>query len=318
MSNLTTSSRLKYLRELMPLVNIEVLRELAELILHPITVIVTTCSTSKDGERKRNQCRLLYQAPFFILKFAHASSDKINDISTKESFKYPNRLAGNLLKIRQHVEDTHFIEDGFLVISDDDPGSSYNNGEYQPQFPRSIFPDIVNISSSGAKRISVTPEQLSLIWHIVFYLGRKNNCAYVGLNGSAQTLSTIPGYETTGAQPNRSFGTYGFRPIQTGVAITGAAGVVQPLRKNAPKFISEIKQEWAAISAMAISEGFNTLMFMPVQATFAVKPPKDAAEDINTLAKIFKNIVRSGNSAGGDKEKTGCIIKFLTAKHLEV
>src|ERR1019366_4670446 len=119
MDNHTTLIRFKWLRQLMPLAKVETLRIWSQLPLTPITVVVTTCSKSADGARKRAQCRKIYAAPFFVLRFARAASDTLADVSGKESFSYPSRLAGDLFAIRRHIEATFFISGGFLVISDD-------------------------------------------------------------------------------------------------------------------------------------------------------------------------------------------------------
>jgi hypothetical protein len=262
----------------------------------------------------------MYATPFFKLVFVYASNDTVSDVSEAETLRYPSNLAGDLFKIRKHLEEVCFIPRGFLIISDDDPGSSFGGGEYKPNLPRAVIPDLVSISKCGAKRNKVSAEQLALLWHIVFYLGDKNGVAYAGLNGSEQQIAAEPGYETTGGCPNRSHGSHGFHPVKIGVAITGAVGVLQPMRKLVPKELRKMKQEHATACAVAISEGPGTLMLMPVYATFAVKPPRDPQADITTLARLYPEIVGPGNTHGGlsNDEKKGCIIHFLTAKRLVI
>jgi hypothetical protein len=299
-----------WLRKLMPFAKRESLQSWAQLPLNPITVVVTTHSKAEDGERKRAKCRDIYAAPFFNLKFAHAATDYIPGIDEKEAFAYPKRFAGSLFKIRRHIEETFFLDGGFLVISDDDPGTT-RNSKYTPQGPRGIYPFTHNITKSGAHISKISSEQLAVLWHGAFHFGRKNGSAYVGLNASTQQLMALPGYATTGACPNLSFGTYGFRPIRTNVVITQAAGVLRPFRAEIPTELYGVQQEWATVSVKAIFEGPGTLMVMPVQTTFAVKPPRDANADLEAIRKTFPGIVNEGKTtAGGTTNKTGCIVRL--------
>lgn len=304
------STARNWLRKLMPFVKAESLRSWAQIPLAPITVVVTTHSKAEDGGRKLAKCREIYAAPFFDLKFAHAEDDRIPGINKKESFAYPKRLVGNLFKIRRYIEETFFIDDGFLIISDDDPGTT-RNGKYTPQGPRGIYPFTHNVTKSGAHISKISPEQFAILWHGAFYFGRKNGSAYVGLNASTQQLTALPGYATTGACPNLSFGTYGFRPIRTNVVITQAAGVLCPFRAEIPAALYSVQQEWATVSVKAIFEGPGTLMVMPVQNNFSVKPPRDANGDLEAIRKTFPGIIYDGKTcAGGTINKTGCIVRL--------
>lgn len=301
--------RKEFFKQSMPLNDIDLFSKIR---LRKLKIIVTT--TSKSGIIQIQQCRKQFEYKRFILRFAVPENDKPHFISDKECIFYPKEIAGNIYKIRKWLEETQLIP---FILSDDDPGSNFQNKGYVPKYFRTIIPDITN--KCGAKRLKTTSKQLYWIWNLMLYLGRKFNCAYVGLNTSEQQLSSIPGFETTGACPKRSFGTYGLQPFRQDIAITGAAGILKKIRKNVSPNFQNIHQEWATASITAIAGGFHTLMYMPIQANYAVKPPKDVVKDIERLRCAYPDIIEPANTAGqiGDV-KTGCIIHLKTAKEIKI
>jgi hypothetical protein len=222
---------------------------------------------------------------------------------------YPTSIVGNLHKIRKWIESKGTPP---FIISDDDPGSSFKGGIYQGKKARVMFPNIEN--KCGAERRNMSAEDLCFLWRMAFLVGKKERCAYVGLNGSEQQLSALPGHETVGRTPKRSLGTYGYVPFNYNAVITGACGVLKPCRNYVNPKVQHVPQEYTAASVEAITNHGGTLMLMPVIFGFAVKPLKNAESDNKEMRMLYPFVVEQGNTAGGrdSNKKTGCIVHLKT------
>lgn len=287
----------KLIRQMWPNATDERIREVIKksLFEKPDKVVITTIPEDSEIWRSKiSFSRKLWSA--FKIKFAISSNSKLFFPLTEDSvFRYPEELSGDLLKIRSYLEQY------FSIISDDDPGTSWGGEKYCPcAFAKAVIP--CDSLASGAHRYRMPPEFFYKIWQIVFALGREAGAAYVGLNSSEQAVSALPGHRGSGKK-NSSFGTYGYVPISLNSAVCGATGVLKPMRYLVPK---KIAQEYSMASATAIAYGYKILVLRTVLLIFAVNPPSEDAEIINS---VYPGMVESGNTARG-RIKTGCICKF--------
>ncbi len=309
----STQDRFIELKAMMPHTRDSVLREAANLPVEPLTVFITTLPNSVSF----SYClQNVYAHPWFRVVAVLPRNSDISFLASLEKqgaavLLYPDRLAGNLHKIRKWIEKAAKPP---FIISDDDPGSSFSGGVYQAKPPRIIVPNRSN--KCGAGRYAISAEYLCFLWCVAIFFGKRSGCSYVGLNGSEQQLSALPAYQTSGATPKRSFGTYGYEPFNYDAVVAGACVVLKPCRNKIPVALRRIRQEWSTASVEAIANHGGTFILMPVIMCFAVKPPKDAEADIAKLRFKYEHIVERGNSAGGrsKEEKTGCVVHLRTKR----
>jgi hypothetical protein len=295
-------------RRVLPLsLGSDVVRAIHRLARRPHLVIVLTRDPGPLGALKRAACREAY-GEGFALFFAHPRSVTLPDVRPWESFTYPDRMDGQLRRIRRHVEAQIMRETDRFILSDDDPGSTVA-GRYVAEMPRLMLRNAAN--GCGVSRLASTSLERALLWSAAFYLGSRHGVAYVGLNASAQP---------TGSRTDRTFTRYLTHPVQRDAPVTGAAGVLRPVRHLVRRSVRGVHQEWAAASAAAIELGYGTLILRCCIATFAVNPPTDAAADLSTLARAYSRVVLAGaNCARGrsNGDKTGCIPRFATSHTLD-
>lgn len=309
----TATTNYAELKLLMPHTATPVLKEAAAVPNASITVYVTTLPTSES----LSFClRKIYAQPWFNVIAVMPNDSPANFIHYAKTMGasvmlYPSSVAGNLHNIRKWIES---VGTPPYIISDDDPGSSFAGSGYRGNKARVIIP--IPGTKTGAMRLTVSAEALCFLWNTALFFGKQAGCDYVGLNNSEQQLSSLPGYETTGKTPKRSFGTYGYKPFNYGSVITGACAVLNPCRTYVHPSLHNMKQEWATASVESNANHGGTFMLMPVIVGFAVKPPKDVASDMTKLCTHYPNIVKQGNTAGGRLafDKTGCIIHLTTKK----
>lgn len=299
------SERLKFLRGLMPQARVKDLVSWASLPLHrAIDVFVTT--TSRAHPRAIQMSIQIWQAPYFNLRFAVAPGNAPSSLQPEQCIVYPARIEGDLHKIRR------FLSERFgrhAIISDDDPGYLHRTGRYESRSPCGQFPAR---NKSGAVRRQLLPWQHALLWRGAFHFGEKFGCDYVGLNGSTQAGASLPDHMTTGRNPSASHGRHGYRPLVRDCVISGAAGVIRSSRNLVPPSLRGIHQEWSTASLASIAARRGTLMVMPVQLPYAVRPPSHARAEILMLRNRYPEIIHSN-----PQSKTCCVVKLKTRREVD-
>jgi hypothetical protein len=264
-----------------------------------LEVIVTTMPTG-DGlwMKKISACRRVFAFPF-SLRFAIPEGHPHYGLIETEILRYPRRLVGNLLSTRAWIEEK--INRVFL-LSDDDPGTSYAGGEYEPRATQMIFTCGCNVS--GGHRWTITPQVHYDVWRFGIALAQRRGSNYLGVNGSEATKGIFCNAE--------------FFPIACNRSVNGITAVIKPLRKRIPKV--NISQEFALMTAFANAKAGGTMTLMPLIRTYAVNAPKPGS--VEQSQEIIQHICgpqfKAGNTGGGQDLKYNAIFHSTTVKTMAV
>lgn len=266
-----------------------------QLDLRPLKVAITTVPNPADPSWKLKVSNSLaqYPRPHFLATFAVPETSLWPFPAVHAPvIRYPDELAGDLLKIRLWLEHR-----GVDIISDDDMGGKSVDGGHLPGGPKILLLDSEKLAHR--RTLNLDPLGHRIMWALLFHLGEMIGAAYVGPNGSTQATSF---------NGKSSFAPYLLNPFKLDASITGAVGVVRGVRDLVP---ASCHQEFSMASAVAVASGLHTLTFMPFTLPFHVGPPSEkslAAVDI--IRGHFPEIVLDGNPAVNDT----CVVKFKTMR----
>jgi len=297
----------------------EIIRQ-SEYCFPYLRVFVTTVPQDTDEWRaKINASLKLFSGTGFHLRFAIVEGSPLLFPLTKENTQFYPKNSNNLFERRRYLE--RFAP---CIISDDDSGRTQriDGAEtYKPSGRAGFVIACKAFKGGGHQDRPLLPDAFFFLCQVLFFIGKIEGVAYVGLNASKQGTRKVRGYRGSGKKQS-SHASYSVFPVSYDAAITGWQGVLAGVRDSS-RYRSlgkqGVKQEFSTASAEAVAQGIllgrhGTLTLRCVRCVYAISALKAGVPNDAVQLHETYSFVLTANTAKGTDVKTGCIVKFSTTQ----